>query len=130
MEAIRRLQGRTSEVSVRDKFNQTEEIFVKQPPPTPEPSIPSPKPPKPKADFPTPTPKQSKPKADFPTPTPKQSKPKADFPTPTPKPPKPKQDIPISTPTEDSIPPNTKVYAVWFDDDALAYAVNNICILN
>jgi hypothetical protein len=88
MEAIRRLQGRTSEVSARDVSNQTVEIFVK--------------PPKPKPDFPTPTPILAKPKSDF----------------------------PLSTPTEDSIPPNTKVYAVWFDDDALAYTVNNICILN
>ena len=52
--------------------------------------------------------------------------------TPTPTPPTPTHVTPITpdAPKEESIKPDTKVYTVWFDDDALGYEVNEIFLLS
>ena len=52
------------------------------------------------------------------------------LPPPPPKPQKIPTPTPPITPTEESIRPNTKVYAVWFDDDALVYRVIEVNILH
>lgn len=52
---------------------------------------------------------------------------------PTPRPPIPQPRVPqppVPQPSTPPIEPGTIVYAMWFADDALAYEVNEISVLN